>query len=128
MIEVIRIPKKGRGVVAKQLLSKGTLIESAPASSFSAEQWKPIKKTDIFKYCFVIPSEYGDKQNVNGHIVFGLSSLCNHSETPNAYVKWLKDEIGLWAHLIALTDIQPDEEVLVYYTNIDEYFLASEFI
>ncbi|NER80849.1 MAG: SET domain-containing protein [Leptolyngbya sp. SIO1D8] len=128
MIEVKWFPKKGRGVVAKKLLPKGTFIESAPVGSFSSEQWTLIKKTDIFKYCFVIPSEYSDKQHVNGHIVFGLSSLCNHSETPNAYVKWIKDEIGLWAYLIALTDIQSGEEVSVRYTNIDEYFLATEFI
>lgn len=65
---------------------------------------------------------------MDGHIVFGFSSLCNHSENPNACIKWTKDEIGLWAHLIALKDIQPEEEILVFYTNIDEYSLVHEFI
>ena len=128
MIEIRKLPKKGRGIVAKQFLSQGILIKSAPVSTFSAQQWELIRKTDVFKYCFVISSKYDDRQSVDGHIVFGLSSLCNHSDTPNAYVKWINNESGLWAHLIALTDIQPREEVSVHYTNIDEYFLASEFV
>lgn len=127
MIEVKKIPGKGKGVVAKKLLPKGILIETAPVSSFPVEEWTIIKKTEIFKYCFVIPRNYREHKNVDGYIVFGLSSFCNHSESPNAYIKWTQDEIGLWAHLIALTDIQPEEEVLIFYTNIDEY-PANEFI
>ena len=119
-------PEKEKGVVAKKLLPKGTLIEAAPVSSFPVEEWTIIKKTEIFKYCFVLPKEYRENnQNADGYIVFGLSSFCNHSENPNAYIKWTQDEVGLWAHLIALADIQPEEEVLVFYTNIDEYPLAQ---
>jgi hypothetical protein len=128
MIRVKYFPKKGRGIVATKLILKETLIEVAPVGSFPAEQRPLMNKTEVFEYYFVIPAEYKNSKNVGGHIVFGLSSLCNHSETPNAYIKWVQDEIGLWAHLIASKDIQPEEEVFVFYTNIDEYRLAHEFI
>ena len=128
MIRVKYFPKKGRGIVATELISKETLIEVAPVGSFPAKQRPLMNKTEVFEYYFVIPAEYKNSKNVGGHIVFGLSSLCNHSETPNAYIKWVKNEIGLWAHLVASKDIQLDEEVVVFYTNIDEYGLAHKFI
>lgn len=128
MIEVRNISQKGRGIIATNFLPKDTLIEASLTSSFPAEQWMLIKKTDIFKYCFVIPSEYSEQQDTNGYIVFGLTAFCNHSESPNAYVKWTQDDVGLWAHLIALVDIQAGEEVSIFYTNINEYSLASEFV
>lgn len=128
MIEVKLLPQKGRGIVASQIIPKETLIEIAPVVSFPTEQRLLINKTEVFKYCFTIPSEYQKSKDVNGYIVFGLMSFCNHSETPNAYINWVKDEIGLWAHLIASKDIEPGEEVFLFYTNIDEYPLAHEFI
>ncbi|MGD1871577.1 MAG: SET domain-containing protein-lysine N-methyltransferase [Mastigocoleus sp.] len=128
MIEVKKIPPKGRGIVATKLIPKKTLIEVAPVSSFPRQQWKYVKQIDIFKYCFVTPLEYKESKAGQGHIVFGLSSLCNHSENPNAFIKWEHNEIGLWAHLIALGDIQSGEEVLIFYTNIDEYPSESNFI
>ncbi|MDY6805100.1 MAG: SET domain-containing protein-lysine N-methyltransferase [Cyanobacteriota bacterium] len=128
MIEVKLFPKKGRGIAATKLIPKETIIEVAPVGSFPAEEMALINKTEVFKYYFVIPSEYEKSQNVGGHIVFGLSSLCNHSQTPNAYINWVKNEIGLWAHLIASKDIKAGEEVFLLYTNIDEYSLEREFI
>lgn len=128
MIKVKLFPKKGRGIVATELIPKETLIEAAPVASFPAKQIPLVSKTEILKYYFVIPSEYEKRENVRGYIVFGLSSLCNHSETPNAYINWTKDDIGLWAYLIALKDIQPEEEIFLFYTNVDQYPLANQFI
>jgi len=126
MIEVKLFPQKGRGIVATKLITQETLIEVAPAGSFPAEQWQLMSQTELFKYCFVIPTEYEKSPQMGGYIVFGFSSLCNHSETPNAYIKWVKNEMGLWAYLIALKDIQPEEEVFLFYTNIDEYSFPRE--
>ncbi|NEO34175.1 MAG: SET domain-containing protein [Symploca sp. SIO3C6] len=128
MIEVKFFPEKGRGIVATKLIPKGTLIEAAPVVSLPAEQIPLIDQTEVFKYYFVIPSEYEKNQEVQGLLVFGISSFCNHSKTPNAYVKWVKEKEGLWAYLIASKDIQPREEVFLFYTNINKYPLANEFI
>lgn len=127
MIGVKLFPGRGRGIVAQQFIVKGALIETAPVCSFSPEQWSAIDKTDLFKYCFVRPSEYSSNKTVEGYIIFGLSSLCNHSKNPNAYIEWKRDEIGLWAHLIALQDIPSQAEVFLFYTNISDYPTAHEF-
>ncbi|AFY40141.1 nuclear protein SET [[Leptolyngbya] sp. PCC 7376] len=128
MIKVKIIPPKGRGVVATTLIAKGTLIEASPVSSFPKEQWDMIRQTSIFKYCFVRLSEYRIQKKVDGYLVFGTSTLCNHSEKPNSYIEWVENELGLWAHLIAKEDIQPNEEVSIFYANINEYSLASKFV
>lgn len=127
MLEVQNIPQKGRGLIASTTIPQGTLIEVAPASSFSKQQWELMQPTDIFKYCFVQASEYQANTEVDGYIVFGLVSLCNHSNTPTACIKWVKDEVGWWVHLSALRDIQIGEEVTTFYTNIDQYDAAHQF-
>ncbi|WP_353571059.1 SET domain-containing protein-lysine N-methyltransferase [Candidatus Albibeggiatoa sp. nov. BB20] len=121
MIAVQLFPNKGRGVVATTTIPKDTVIERVPSASFPAEQRAMIDSTSVAKYYFVLPSEYEQHDNIDGYFVFGLSSLCNHKETPNAYIKWIKTETGLWAHLIALQDIKMDQEVSLFYTNVDEY-------
>ncbi|WP_017663493.1 SET domain-containing protein-lysine N-methyltransferase [Baaleninema simplex] len=128
MIKVQRFSNKGRGIVATKKIAKETLIEVSPVASFPPYQRDIIDKTELSPYYFVKHSEYETNKNVCGHIVFGLASLCNHSETPNAYIKWVEDEIGLWVHLIALKLIQMGDEVLIYYTNIDEYSSVCRFI
>ncbi|MBT9317751.1 SET domain-containing protein, partial [Leptothoe spongobia] len=65
---------------------------------------------------------------VKGYFVFGLASFCNHTEEPNSYVDWVENEVGLWSHLITKKDIKQGEEVTVFYTNIDEYPDADNFV
>ena len=127
-LQVQKIPNKGRGIIATQDIAKGTLIEAAPVISFSLQQIPNINQTELFKYYFVQPQEYQKGENLNGYFVLGIVSLLNHSEKPNAYIKWLEDEVGLWSHLIAEQDIKAGEEVTMFYTNIDEYADAKQFV
>jgi len=121
-LKVDRISGKGCGLIVMKTIKKGELIEAAPTCGFPPEHRKTIDKTELSKYCFVKPSEYNDAETpAPGYIVFGLSSFCNHSEKPNAEVKWVEDDLGQWACLTALRDINPGEEVTMYYANIDEY-------
>ncbi|EGJ33737.1 MULTISPECIES: SET domain-containing protein-lysine N-methyltransferase [Moorena] len=128
MIEVNKIPNKGRGIIATQDIPQGTLIEVAPVGIFSINKIPNINETEIFKYYFVKPLEYGKSKNVTGYLVFGLASLCNHAENPNARVDWIEDKIGLWSHLIADKNINKSQEVTLFYTNIDEYADANKFV
>lgn len=127
MMEVQMIPGKGRGTIATEAIAQGTVIEIAAVGAFPAEQRETIDQTAIFEYYFVRPPEYGQGKYVPGYVVFGMSSLSNHTEHPNARVEWVEDEVGLWAHLVAIKDIARGEEVTVFYTNIDEYD-TSEFV
>lgn len=128
MIYIKELPNKCRGVVAKIYIKKGTLIESAPTVSFSPEDREIIKKTQLFGHYFVKSDEYIRGKPCKGYLVFGLISLCNHSDNPNAYVKWIETDTWLWAYLIATKDIEPGEEITLYYINIDEYSNISEFV
>lgn len=128
MIEVKKIPSKGRGIISTQDIPEDALIEVAPVGVFKLEERMRINETDILKYYFVKPSEYGKSKNMKGYLVFGLASLCNHKEIANAYIKWVEDETGLWSHLIAKKHIKQGEEVTLFYTNIDEYNDGNQFI
>ncbi|MGB3513904.1 MAG: SET domain-containing protein-lysine N-methyltransferase [Microcoleaceae cyanobacterium] len=128
MIEVKKIPNKGRGIIATKYIPKGTLLEVAPVEVFPFEAKQSINETEVFKYYFVQPSEYGQSKDVKRYLIFGLASLCNHAEKPNVRVEWIENEIGLWSHLIALKDINKSEEITLFYTNIDEYVNADKFL
>ncbi|MEC4985072.1 MAG: SET domain-containing protein-lysine N-methyltransferase [Oscillatoria sp. PMC 1068.18] len=121
MIIVKKVQGKGRGVFATKIIPPGTLLEVAPVSVIPAEEQATLRGTDIFRYSFVQPVEYSQSNEVKGYLVFGLASLCNHEENPNSRVNWVEDEVGIWSHLVAQKEIQPDEEVTLFYTNIDEY-------
>lgn len=135
MITVQRIENKERGVTASLNIKKGTTIEVAPVSVVPANQIAKISKTTIFRYYFVRPIEYHSARTtetntikqVNGYLVFGLASLCNHKNEPNAHVNWVEDAIGWWSHLIAKKDINAGEEITLFYTNIEEYPDANQF-
>lgn len=128
MIEVQHIPNKGRGIIATDNIPEGTLLEVAPVASFPLEQVPNMNQTELFKYYFVRRLEYGKGNNVKGYLVFGLASLCNHKDKPNARVEWSEDEIGLWSRLIAEEYIKAGQEVTLFYTNIDEYADANNFV
>ncbi|MCI5117859.1 MAG: SET domain-containing protein-lysine N-methyltransferase [Candidatus Electrothrix sp. AW2] len=122
MVKVEQIPGKGRGIIAARVIPQNTVIENAPAVALPSEQLEGIRETAIWQYCFVRPTEYNTRKNcARGYLVFGLSSLTNHSDHPNAKVEWYEDSAGFRAELIALRDIQPGEEVTMYYTNINDY-------
>lgn len=128
MIKVNKIPNKGRGVIATQDIAKGTLLEVAPVAVIPFEEEHNKNKMNIFKYYFVNPLEYRQGKVDKLYLVFGLASLCNHSENPNARVDWSEDEIGSWSHLIAQKDIKESEEITLFYTNIEEYADAEKFV
>lgn len=128
MIKVKKFAGKGRGIIATENIPQGTLLEVSPVGVFPAEQRPIMNETEVFEYYFVQPVEYSQSKNVKGYFVFGLASLCNHTEEPNSYVDWIEDEVGLWSHLITKKDIQEGEEVTVFYTNIDEYPDADQFV
>lgn len=128
MLDVCLIPGKGRGIITVQSVQAGTLIEIAPVVSFSSQDRPLIDQTELFPYYFVQPSLYSHNGNISGHMVLGFSTLCNHADIPNAHIEWKNDDIGEWAHLVALKDIAAGEEVTLYYTNIDEYTDCERFV
>ncbi|MDZ4723005.1 MAG: SET domain-containing protein-lysine N-methyltransferase [candidate division Zixibacteria bacterium] len=122
------IEKLGRGVFATEAIAEGHILESVPTAFLSADQRGIIKSTVVFQYCFVEPDSYKTRGENNAYLVFGLSSLCNHSDQPNASMKWEKRETGMWASLVASRDIAVGDEITLFYTDIDEYPDAEQFV
>ncbi len=110
-IDVIRT-KKGK---------KGEVLERAPISSFPSSQRSIINTTDVFEHYFVIGDEYQKSKHTPGYIVYGLTSIVNHSHNPNAFVEWHKKDNEGWVVLLLLQDLDEGEEITIAYSNIDEY-------
>ncbi|MBP0017060.1 MAG: SET domain-containing protein-lysine N-methyltransferase [Cyanobacteria bacterium SBLK] len=108
-------------VIATQLIQSGEVIEISPAIAIADKTRELLKPTELFQYCFVRPDRYLGNRPASGYLVLGLATFCNHSDRPNAKIEWVKNEIGDWAHLIALNAIDSGEEILLFYTDIEDY-------
>ena len=97
----------GRGVFARQGISKGELIESCPIIFLSKKDYPLAKKTELLNYYFL------NKPEDRAAIALGYGSIYNHSYEPNAtYKKRL--EKG-FIDFVAIENIKADEEITVNY-------------
>ncbi|QDT30775.1 SET domain-containing protein [Thalassoglobus polymorphus] len=103
-IEVRNSPKKGRGVFAKQFISKGSVIEKVPILLVT---WDEIADSELADYAFV----YTEKKSA---IALGYGSIYNHSYKPNARY----DDVGRKTKIFsAIRDIEQGEEITVNYNG-----------
>ena len=117
---------KGKGVFCRQALKSGIEIESCPAIIFNEIDAEFIDKTVLYNYYFsakFLPNEtvagfnIQDKEKA-GIIAFGMLSLCNHSETPNARIEKFIEDGNIRFSLRSLKEILPDEEILISYGTV----------
>ncbi|TIX45864.1 MAG: SET domain-containing protein [Mesorhizobium sp.] len=126
-IYVKNSPRKGRGVFANVPFKAGEVIERAPTWGFDDVTAKLLDRTGILEYYFVrcdLPSE----SPLVGYVVFGFISIVNHSSNPNAQTVWADGNSGAWATIVAIKDIQVDEEITHRYTNISAYPQNIKFV
>lgn len=109
--------RRGRGVVADQLIPAGTLVERSPVLIIPPEHRAATDFTIVFTYVFMW--EHGTieedlyKHEGRSAIALGFTSLLNHSYTPNCeFVRHIDDNI---IDLVALRDIAPGEELTIDY-------------
>ncbi|PBB98906.1 SET domain-containing protein-lysine N-methyltransferase [Mesorhizobium sp. WSM3862] len=125
---VKKVPRKGRGLFANVPFKAGDLIERAPTWEFDDRQANLIDLTGILEYYFVRGPK---KQNGNPtarYVVFGLASLVNHSSSPNAETVWADEESGAWVNILAVRDINVDDEITQKYNNISDYPQSINFV
>jgi SET domain-containing protein len=105
--ELRPVGRKGRGVFALVRIAAGELLETAPTVELSQHDTDAIIGTTLDNYYFAHPAD-----PEGGLLVFGLCSLINHADEPNAEtaVRHLK-EVGWQLELRALRDIEPGEEL-----------------
>ncbi|TFG06932.1 MAG: SET domain-containing protein-lysine N-methyltransferase [Promethearchaeota archaeon] len=115
LIEVKRISlKKGRGVIAKKGINKGTLIEKANVLLIPNKDYEKIQDTILHAYTF----EWQDPKYDGEYACAIALSICqfiNHSYHPN--VKYIYDYENDTIEYYAIKKIQPGEELSVNYNG-----------
>jgi SET domain-containing protein len=107
MIEIRRAAHKGRGVFATEHVPEGTVIATCPVLVCSAAETGVISRTRLGEYQF----RWADKRQ--SCIAFGVVSLCNHDEAPNATLA--PDHATETLALVAARPIDRGEEVTIRY-------------
>ena len=125
LVEIAETTYAGNGVFAKQFVGTDSLIETSIAIPLPISESKKFNSSVVWEYYFVTTEHILDK-NSAGHLLLGLASVCNHSSQPNAIVRWCQTGSLVWGSLWTLCEIQPGEELTIYYTNIDEYVRRSK--
>lgn len=100
--------KYGRGLFATRDIKKDELIEVSPVVISPNHEWKYLKKSVLFYYCFY----WGDDDTA---IALGLGSLFNHSYTPN--ITFYNNEENVSIDFYALEDINEGEELTINYNG-----------
>lgn len=116
LIEVKYISsKKGKGIFARQLIEKGTVIDIANVVLIPNKEYKRIKRTVLYNYCYIWEDPKLKPEYKNA-ISLSLSQFMNHSFEPN--VKYVYDYKNKTIEYITLRDIPKGEELTVNYNGL----------
>ena len=111
---VRQTPEKGRAIFALTDIPKNSLILESQAVVLHGEDCAKLNEMSIWIYRFALGEECA--------LVFGDIAFCNHSATPNAVVSWTRQgSSAAMASLVALTDIAANAEIVINYTDIQDY-------
>jgi hypothetical protein len=116
-LRVATIGGRGRGVVADEPLRRGQLVERSPVLVIPHADRTATDATIVFTYVFMW--EHGTvEEDLYRHegraaVALGLTSLLNHSYTPNCAFHRHID--ALLIDLVALRDIPKGEELTIDY-------------
>ncbi|PYS04586.1 MAG: hypothetical protein DMG15_08485 [Acidobacteria bacterium] len=107
------VERRGRAMFARRKFLKGELIERAPVIRLNEKQWPFAQKTILSDYAF----DWGEHDE-QAAIALGYVSIYNHSYSPNAQLEELLDELMM--EVVAIRDIEPDEEITINYNGDPE--------
>lgn len=109
-IEVKESPLHGRGVFAKNRITKGSLIERAPVVFLSNDEKEILRFTKLFHYYFLLSEP--EKQVA---FSFGHASFYNHSAKANAFYTFSRKRNTI--NLYACQTIEAGDEVTINYNG-----------
>ena len=106
---------KGKGAFAKKDIKKNTVIDIANVILISDNDYKKVKKTVLYDYCYIWedPKHKPDFKNA---ITLSISQFINHSYKPN--IKYLYDYKEKAIEYSAIKDIKKGEELTVNYNGL----------
>ena len=115
LFEVKQIsPKKGKGLVAKTNIKRGTLLIVAHVILIPNREWESIKDTILYNYTFIWddPEKTGEYFNA---IPLSICQFINHSYKPNIY--YLHNYENLTLEFYSRRLIREGEELTVNYNG-----------
>jgi len=111
--------KKGNGLFAKKDIKKNTIIDVAHIIPIPNKDYKKIRKTILYHYCYIWEDPKCLPEFKNA-ISLSISQFINHSFNPN--VKYLYDYDDNTIEFITIRDILKGEEIVVNYNGlVDDY-------
>lgn len=106
---------KGKGAFAKKSISKGTIIDVANVVLITNNDYKKIKKTQLYNYCYIW-EDPKHKPAFKNAITLSVSQFINHSYTPN--LRYLYDYENKAIEYSAIEDISKGEELTMNYNGL----------
>jgi SET domain-containing protein len=114
---IVDFDGKGRGIIAGEPIKKGELIERAPVLVIPESDRANTDESILFTYVFMWEKGTTEEdlytRKGRAGVTLGYTSLCNHSNDPNADFDRLIDEKLL--DLYAVRDIAEGEEITIDY-------------
>ncbi|MBA7682777.1 hypothetical protein ES703_91129 [subsurface metagenome] len=107
--------KKGKGVFVKRDIEKEAIIDIAHVVPIPNKDYKKIRKTILFNYCYIWEDPKHEPEFTNA-ISLSISQFINHSYEPN--VKYMYDYKNKAIEFSAIRDIPKGEELLVNYNGL----------
>ena len=107
--------KKGRGAFSKKSIKKGTIIDVAFVVPIPNKEYKKVRKTILYNYCYL----WEDPEHMpafKNAITLSVSQFINHSYDPN--LKYLYDYENKAIEFSAIKDISQGEELTVNYNGL----------
>jgi len=106
---------KGKGAFAKKDIKKNTIIDIANVILIPNKDYKKVKKTVLYDYCYIWedPKHKPDFKNA---ITLSISQFINHFFEPN--IKYLYDYKNKAIEFSAIKDIKEGEELTVNYNGL----------
>ena len=106
---------KGKGAFAKKDIKKGTVIDVANVVLIPNKDYRKIKKTQLYNYCYIWEDPL-HKPAFKNAITLSISQFINHSYAPN--VQYLYDYKNKAIEYMAIKDIKKGEELTVNYNGL----------
>ena len=106
---------KGKGAFAKKDIEKETIIDIANVVLIPNKEYKKIKKTHLYDYCYIW-EDPKHKPAFKNAITLSVSQFINHSYVPN--LQYFYDYENKAIEYTAIRDIKKREELTVNYNGL----------
>jgi len=106
---------KGKGAFAKKDIEKDTIIDIANVVLIPNKEYRKIKKTQLYNYCYIW-EDSKHKPAFKNAITLSVSQFINHSYNPN--LRYLYDYKNKAIEYMAIQDIKKGDELTVNYNGL----------